>query len=111
VLFEALSSYLDEPALTLLRKNSMAALYDPLVGAAAHALAAVSDRVRHGTLPDLVQREAAIQQAASLAASIATQPERWPDFRQRLHETGASDARTLAVAAVAFGWSAKWQPR
>ena len=37
--------------LELLRKNSKAALYEPLVGAAAHALAAVLDRVRHGTLP------------------------------------------------------------
>jgi adenosylcobinamide amidohydrolase len=108
-LFEALAGRLDEDDLTLLRKNSMAALYDPLAGAAAQALAAVCDRVRHGTLPDSVHREAAIQQAASLAASIAVQPERWPDFRQRLHDTGASDAKTLAVAAVAFGWAAKWR--
>ncbi len=37
--------------LELLRKNSKSAFYEPLVGASAHALATVLDRVRHGTIP------------------------------------------------------------
>jgi len=109
--FDDVGPFLDHRDLDLLRRNSKAALYDPLVGAAAHALAAVCDRVRHGALPDLVQREAAIQAAASMAASLSTQPERWPEFRARLHDLGATDARTLSLAAIAFGWAAKWRPR
>ena len=109
-LFADLATVLDDRDLTLLRRNSMAALFDPLAGAAAYALATVCDRVRHGALPDLVQREAAVQQAASLAASIAGQPERWPEFRARLHESGGVDARSLAVTAVALGWARKWRP-
>jgi len=50
-----------------------------------------------------------IQQAASLAASMAAQPERWPDFRARLHALGTADPKTLVVAALAFGWSDKWR--
>ena len=73
--------YLDAADLELLRKNSKAALYEPLVGAAAHALAAVLDRVRHGTLPASVQRDAIIQQAATLAASLAARSDRWTEFR------------------------------
>ena len=41
-------AYLDEADLELLRKNIKAVLYEPLVGAAGHALAAVLDRARHG---------------------------------------------------------------
>jgi adenosylcobinamide amidohydrolase len=109
-LFADLDALLDERNLALLRKNSMAALFDPLAGAAAYALAAVCDRVRHGALPGLVQREAAVQQAALLAANIAAQPQRWPEFRARLHDSGATDARSLAVAAIALGWAERWRP-
>ena len=40
----------DEADLELLQKNTKAALFEPLVGTAAHALAAVCDRVRFGTV-------------------------------------------------------------
>ena len=36
---------------------------------------------RHGTLPASVARDALVQQAATLAASLAAQPDRWPEFR------------------------------
>jgi adenosylcobinamide hydrolase len=100
---------LDATDLELLRKNSKAALFEPLVGAAAHALAAVLDRIRHGTLPASVAREASIQQAALLAASLATQPDRWVEFRQRLHAAGEQEPKDLVLSAIALGWREKWR--
>jgi hypothetical protein len=68
-----------------------------------------------------------VQQAATLAASLAASPGRWPEFRARLHAlalvdggggAAARDARALdaidplplVAAAVALGWREKWQP-
>src|SRR5262249_4508034 len=48
--FDDIAPYLSADALELLKKNSKAAFYEPMVGASAHALAAVCDRIRHGTL-------------------------------------------------------------
>jgi adenosylcobinamide amidohydrolase len=107
--FDDIAPFLDPAALELLRKNSKAALYEPLVGAAAHALAAVCDRVRHGTLPDGVARDARVQQAALLAANLAAQPARWPEFRGQLLAQADADVKTLALAAIAIGWSEKWR--
>ena len=70
-----------EGDLELLKRNSKAAFYEPLVGAAAHALAVVCDRVRYGTLPASVAADAMAQQAATLAANLAAQAHRWPEFR------------------------------
>lgn len=109
--FEDVAPFLDASALDLLRKNAKSALYEPLVGAAAHAFAVVLDRVRHGTLPPSVQREALTQQAASLASSLAAKPERWSEFRVRLHGLGDADPKTIAIAALAFGWSEKWRSK
>jgi adenosylcobinamide amidohydrolase len=109
--FEAIATFLEAGDLELLRRNSKAALYEPLAGAAAHALAAVLDRVRHGTLPQSIEREATIQQAALLAASLSARPERWPTFRSELQALGATDPHTLAIAAIAFGWREKWRSR
>jgi adenosylcobinamide amidohydrolase len=106
-----LASRLTAADLELLRRNAKAVFYEPLVGAAAHALAAVLDRVRHGTLPHSVARDAAVQQAATLAASLSAQPDRWVEFRTRLHADGDIDPRTLVLDAVALGWSEKWRPR
>ena len=107
--FEDIALYLEAADLELLRRNSKAALYEPLVGAAAHALAAVLDRVRHGTLPASVQREAIVQQAATLAASLAARSDRWNDFRSALHRATTDDPKSLVLAAVALGWSQKWR--
>ena len=73
--FDDIAPLLEETDLELLRKNSKSVLYEPLVGAAAHATAAVLDRVRHGTLPSSVAREAVVQQAANLASSLAGRPD------------------------------------
>jgi adenosylcobinamide amidohydrolase len=106
-----LATRLSAGDLELLRRNTKAVFYEPLVGAAAHALAAVLDRVRHGTLPPSVARDATVQQAATLAASLSAQPDRWVEFRGRLHADGNLDPRTLVLNAVALGWSEKWRPR
>jgi adenosylcobinamide hydrolase len=95
--------------LELLKRNSKAAFYEPLVGAAAHALATVLDRVRHGTIPASAAPDALVQQAATLAASLAADPDAWPRFRARLHQLPDKDPKSLVLAAVAFGWTAKWQ--
>jgi adenosylcobinamide hydrolase len=107
--FEDIAPHLQAADLELLRQNSKAALYEPLVGAAAHALAAVLDRVRHGTLPASVQREAVVQHAATLAASLAARSDRWSEFRSALHRDPTDSPKTLVLAAVALGWSHKWR--
>jgi adenosylcobinamide amidohydrolase len=108
--FDDIAGYLEPPALELLRVNSKAALYEPLVGAACHALAAVLDRARHGSLPASVQRAASVQHAATIAASLAGRVDRWPEFHARLH-ADADDPKRLVLAAIALGWSEKWRSR
>lgn len=107
--FDDLGSRLSAPDLDLLRQNAKSAFYEPLVGAAAHALAAVGDRVRHGTLPHTVAADALVQQAASLAASLATQVHRWPEFRAKLAGSAARGVKDLVLDAIALGWSEKWR--
>lgn len=108
-LFEDLTPLLDEADLDLLKKNMKAALYEPLVGAAAHALATVCDRMRYGTIPHAAAADAMVQQAAALAANLATQIHRWPEFRSKLQPYGTGDVRTLVLRALALGWSEKWR--
>jgi adenosylcobinamide amidohydrolase len=110
-----ISPLLDAPRLELLRRNLKALMYEPLVGAAAHALAAVLDRVRHGAVPESVRSDAAIQQAAVLAANAAGRPDSWPSYRAALHRitldhaTQPDDPKSLVLAALALGWADKWQ--
>jgi adenosylcobinamide amidohydrolase len=107
-IFDDLASILSEADLELLRKNAKAAFYEPLVGAAAHALATTADRVRYGTVPDAVAADALVQQAASLAANLAAQAHRWAEFRTALRPH-AGDVRVLTLHAIALGWSEKWR--
>jgi adenosylcobinamide amidohydrolase len=112
-IFDDIAPLLEPGELALLRNNGNAAFYEPLVGAAAHALAAVLDRVRHRTLPASVVPDAVVQQAATLACSLAAQPHRWAEFRARLHDSGYErhqfEPRRLVLAAIALGWSEKWR--
>jgi len=110
-IFDELKDVLPADALDLLRRNSKSAFYEPLVGAAAHALATVLDRVRHGALPEAVARDAMVQQAATIAASLAAQPDRWPEFRARLMRSAWQEPKQLILAAIALGWSEKWERR
>lgn len=106
---EDLAGRLEGPDLELLRRNSKAAFYEPLVGAAAHALATVLDRVRHQTLPASVLPEAIVQQAATLAASLAAAPHRWVEFHERLRAVPSTAPKDLVLDAVALGWREKWR--
>jgi adenosylcobinamide amidohydrolase len=112
-LMAAVAPHLDATALELLRRNQRAVLMEPLVTAAAYAMASVIDRVRYGTLPASVAADALVQQAATLAISLAAAPSRWSEFRARLHEEvrGAAEALAplpLVAAALALGWREKW---
>jgi adenosylcobinamide amidohydrolase len=108
-IFDQLSAWLDQSDLDLLQKNSKSVFYEPLVGAAAHATAAVLDRARHGTLPASAVKEALVLQAACIAASLAGKPERWPHYRAALHAATISEPIELVVHAIALGWSDKWR--
>jgi adenosylcobinamide amidohydrolase len=99
---------LSERSLQLLRSNVKAPVHEPLVGAAAYAIAAVLDRVRYGTLPAGLAREALRQQGASLAASVAAKPECWSEFYRALPEPDAERPAPFVLAAIALGWASKW---
>jgi adenosylcobinamide amidohydrolase len=107
--FADIAPYLSPDALELLKKNSKSAFYEPLVGAAAHALAAVCDRMRHGTLPASVGPDAMTQQAASIAANLAAQVHRWQEFRAELRPHATGDVKPLVLRAIALGWTEKWK--
>jgi adenosylcobinamide amidohydrolase len=107
-LFEDIAPLLGETDLELLQKNEKAVFFEPLVGAAAHALATVCDRVRYGTIPEAVAADAKVQQAASLAANLAAQVHRWAEFRSTLRPYASGDVKTLVLRALALGWSEKW---
>jgi adenosylcobinamide amidohydrolase len=108
-LFEDIAPLLGDADLELLRRNAKAAFYEPLVGAAAHALATVCDRVRYGTIPQSVAADAMVQQAAALAANLAAQIDRWAEFRSVLRPHGNGEVKALVLEALALGWSQKWR--
>jgi adenosylcobinamide amidohydrolase len=110
-LFEDIAPLLGEADLELLKKNAKAAFFEPLVGSAAHTLATVCDRVRYGTIPETVSADAMVQQAASLAANLAAQVHRWAEFRLTLRPYANGDVKSLALRALALGWSEKWRTR
>jgi adenosylcobinamide amidohydrolase len=108
-LFDDIAPLLGEADLELLKKNAKAAFYEPLVGSAAHALATVCDRIRYGTIPAAVAADATVQQAAALAANLATQVHRWAEFRATLRPHANGDVKALVLRALALGWSEKWR--
>ena len=108
--FDDIALYLSPEALELLKKNSKAAFYEPMVGASAHALAAVCDRIRHGTLPASVGPDAMTQHAAAIAANLAARVDQWPEFRARLRPHADGDVKSLVLRALALGWTEKWKP-
>jgi adenosylcobinamide amidohydrolase len=110
-LFEDIAHLLGEADFELLKKNAKAAFFEPLVGSAAHTLATVCDRVRYGTIPETVSADAMVQQAASLAANLAAQVHRWAEFRTTLRPYANGDVKSLALRALALGWSEKWRTR
>jgi adenosylcobinamide amidohydrolase len=106
--FEDIAPLLPAADLELLQKNAKSIFYEPLAAAAAYAIASILDRVRYGTLPAAMAREALRQQAALLAANLAAQPARWPDFLARLDHADPEQPARLVLLAIALGWSSKW---
>jgi adenosylcobinamide amidohydrolase len=105
---EDIAPYLSETHLRLLKGNLQAIVYEPLVAAAAYAMATVLDRLRHGILPRGTALEALKQQAASMAAGLAAQPDRWPEIYRSLQDVELEHPARLVLRAIAMGWSAKW---
>jgi adenosylcobinamide amidohydrolase len=104
--FDEIAPMLGERDLDLLRKNSKSVFYEPLVGGAAYAIAAVLDRVRYGTLPASAAREVLRQQAATMSAGLSARPYLWEEFHAQLTDT---DPMLLVLHAIALGWAAKWR--
>ncbi len=91
--------------------NGTALWHEPQLAAAAYALAAVLDRVAHGTLPPGSRNEAALNQLALLACAVAHDPSRFPAFRDALAgdwEAGGKSFPETLAQAVALGWNSKW---
>jgi adenosylcobinamide hydrolase len=109
VIIDGVESQLDIADFELFKKNSKAVFYDPQVGAAAHALAAVIDRGRHGSLPQSGLRDAIVQQAALLAANLAARVENWTEYHRYLRSI-SGEPKDLVIAAIALGWKEKWRP-
>ena len=105
-----LAKLLPEAQHTFLQKNRKAVFFEPGVAAAAYAFAAVLDRIAFGTLPSGMAKESLLQQAASLACSLAARPQDWPLFRRELAESGEvpDDTMDLVIRALALGWKSKW---
>ena len=104
---ERLAELLPAARYELLDKNRKAVFFEPGVGAAAYALAAVVDRIRCGTIPEGLAQEALRCQAACVACALAGRPDRWTALRIELMET-SGDPVELVLRAIAAGWQAKW---
>jgi adenosylcobinamide hydrolase len=107
-LFDRLSELLDPADFELIKKNSKSVLYEPHVGAASHAIAAVLDRGRYGILPQSCVQDALAQQAAILAANLAANPDNWRRYYAEL-QVCHGDVNELVITAIALGWSDKWR--
>ena len=105
---EDMRPLLKPAAWELLKANSKAVIYEPLLAAAAFAMATTLDRYRHAILPMAAAREALRQQAASMACALAAQPSRWNQFHGDLIDVDVESPAHLVLKAMAMGWSAKW---
>jgi adenosylcobinamide amidohydrolase len=109
-IFDELAPLVDPRSLELLKLNGKSAFFEPMVGIAAHALATICDRQRHGMVPDAVACEALTQHAALLAANLAAKPHCWAVFRERLRPAADCGIKQLVLGAIALGWTEKWSP-
>jgi len=105
---ESMAVALEGRGLELLGLNLQSVCYEPLVSAAAYAVAAVLDRVRYESLPGGVAKEALRQQGACLAVALSARPERWREFREALPEPDLEAPAGFIRAAIGLGWKAKW---
>lgn len=105
---DEMAAYLNASDLELLKKNRNAVLYEPMVSAAAYALASILDRCRYGVFPASSAQQSLRQQAACLAANLAGRADQWPEFHARLIDVEVNEPKRLILAAIALGWSKKW---
>jgi adenosylcobinamide amidohydrolase len=99
---------LDAESARLFTANLLALVHDPQSAAAAYCLAESVDLARAGILHPEVAREAALNQAALLAATVAVQPERFAEFRERLGARSDTAPGALAALAMVWGFARKW---
>jgi len=98
---------LSDSSMELLERNRNAVLFEPQAAAAAYAFASVLDRVRFGVLPPSIGRDVLRHQAATIAASLSTQIERWSTFWRQI-EVDVNQPMNAIYDAIRLGWMAKW---
>ena len=99
---------LDAESARLFTANLLALVHDPQSAAAAYCLAESVDLARAGILHPEVAREATLNQAALLAATVAVQPERFAEFRAALGARRNVEPGALAALAMVWGFARKW---
>ncbi len=99
---------LDAESARLFTANLLALIHDPQSAAAAYCLAESVDLARAGILHPEVAREATLNQAALLAATVAVQPERFAEFRAALGARRNAEPGALAALAMVWGFARKW---
>jgi adenosylcobinamide amidohydrolase len=110
---------LSEREYQLLKANWNPVIFEPQLAAAAYAFGSVLDRILCGTIGASSARESLINQAALMAAGLATQPDKFSTFRHELipHlpvDIGNAPTQLLPAAvalgnrAIALGWQRKW---
>jgi adenosylcobinamide amidohydrolase len=107
IFLEAMRPRLTEAAMRLLEGNRNAVLYEPQVAAAAYAFAGVWDRARAGVIPESAMRDVLRLQAATLAAALAADTQRWHAFWLKI-DVQLDRPLDAIFDAVALGWTAKW---
>lgn len=99
---------LDAESARLFTANLLALIHDPQSAAAAYCLAESVDLARAGILHPEVAREATLNQAALLAATVAVRPERFAEFRAALASRQDAGPGALAALAMVWGFARKW---
>ncbi len=99
---------LDAESARLFTANLLALTHNPQSAAAAYCLAESVDLARAGILHPEVAREAVLNQAALLAATVAVQPERFAEFRVALGARRNAEPGALAALAMVWGFAHKW---
>ena len=99
---------LDAESARLFTDNLLALVHDPQSAAAAYCMAESVDLARAGILHPEAAREATLNQAALLAATVAVQPERFAEFRAALASRRDAEPGALAALAMVWGFARKW---
>ncbi len=99
---------LEQDQAHLFTANLLALIHDPQSAAVAYCLAESMDLARVGILHPEVAREAILNQAALLAATVAVQPQRFAEFRTALAARPEVEPAALAALAMVQGFAHKW---